>query len=442
MQSSTMKVPIPEADDVSQEAGTKLAAYLNPLLVLLDKRLDARLVRTLAATVVNIIRHRNRPLSLLLTELGELLIDGAHAPAGGKRLWRLLRSPKWVASLIRDWLLDKADGAVEAAIAQDGVAFLAVDGSGIEKPTARKLEGLTKVRSAHAALLLRASGGPPPKRPVMVPGFHWVAAVVTGFTGSLTLARLHWYSPNAPDQEAQKQREAEASVILPLIRRWGRKVICLLDRGFDGYNFLGELLAASARLIVRWRRDFELIGPTGEQQRASQLTRRVRSQWKVEVYDARRKQWLKLGLAAIPVRLPGCAVALWLVVARRKGKGSWWFLTTEDASTETGAIFVLRGYARRWQVEWAFLQSKSELGMASIRVRLWEYREKLWVIAELVHAFLLHLLVLDAGLLVRLLRWCHRTGTCWAKVIAPVSRLRHALANLWQTHAPTLAWST
>lgn len=446
MKSSTTELPMPEgvipdAVGLSQEAGARLAAYLGPLLALLDCKLDARLVRTLAATVVNIVRHRDRALSLLMTELGELLIDGAHAPAGVKRLWRLLHSARWTANAIHDWLAADADRAVERALDEGGTAFLALDGSGIEKPTARKMEGLTKVRSATASLLQRANGGPPPKRPVLVPGFGWVAAVVTGVTGGLTLARLHWYSPTAPGEQAQKQREAEWAVLGPLLQRWGRKVVCLLDRGFDSHPFLGELLARTARFVVRWRGDFNLVGADGQEIATGRLSQRVRSQWQIEVYDARRQQWLRVGLTSLAVRLPGCAVALWLVVARRKGRKTWWFLTTEDAANQAGAIWVVRAYARRWQVEWAFRYGKTELGMASIRVRLWEYREKLWAIAELVHAFLLQMLVLDAELIPRLLRWCHRTGRRWAKVIAPLYRLRHALANLWQDHPPTLAWS-
>lgn len=441
MQRNTIQQPIPEAADLRREVAAQLAVYLGPLLTLLDRRLDARLVATFAATVVNIVRHRDRALSLLLTELGELLTDGAHAPAGVKRLWRLMRSLKWNADLVSEWVLTDADRAVEAATARDGVAFLALDGSAIEKPTARKMEGLTKVRSADAALLWRALGGPPLKRPVLVPGFGWVGAVVTGLSGGLTLARLHWYSPHAPGDQAERQREAEWTVLRPLLKRWGRQVACLLDRGFDSHSFLGTLLTEGARFVVRWRSDFGLIGPDGTEDGAGQLTRRVRSKWSLESFDGRRRQWMKLGVAALPVLLPGSPVLLWLVVVRRRGKTSWWFLTTEDASTQAGALWVVQAYARRWQVEWAFRHGKTELGLASIRVRLWEYRQKLWAIAELVHAFLLHLLMLDDSLVSRLLRWCHRTGRCWAKVIAPFYRLRHALANLWQDHPPTLAWS-
>jgi hypothetical protein len=87
-----------------------------------------------------------------------------------------------------------------------------------------------------------------------------------------------------------------------------------------------------------------------------------------------------------------------LVVACREGKSqTLWLVTTEDASTEKGAAFVVQAYTRRWQVEWAFRCGKCELGVASVRVESWAYREKLWRIAELVHAFLLSLLALGVS---------------------------------------------
>lgn len=38
-----------------------------------------------------------------------------------------------------------------------------------------------------------------------------------GFPGSLTLARLHWYAPTAPADQAEQHREAEANVLVPLL---------------------------------------------------------------------------------------------------------------------------------------------------------------------------------------------------------------------------------
>jgi hypothetical protein len=432
---------MPEATQVSQEMARCLSLFLAPLLSELDARLDVRLVRTFAATLVNLVRRRDGTLSLLLTELGEALLDGARAPAGVKRLWRLLHSPNWQPEQIDTWLAEQASQAVEGARARDGVAFAVLDDSEVEKPAARRWEGLSKVRSSRARRLQRAGGGPPPARPTLVPGFGWVAVVVTGLKGSLTLARWHWFSPKAFAPE--RRGEAERRTVLPFVLLWAEQVIWLVDRGFGNATFLGEVFAR-VRFVARWRPAYLLVQQTsGEVAKASGLSRKVRSRWTRQVRDPWTKQTWTVGIASIPVSLPGDARELWLVVARRKGKSqTLWLLTTEDASTEHGATFVVQAYTRRWQVEWAIRFQKSGLGISSVRVESWTYREKLWRIAALVHAFLLHLLVvLDPDARARLLRWCHRTGQRYREAIAPLYRLRHALANLWTAHPPTLACS-
>lgn len=443
MQHTAPPREIPAAAGLSRDLADHLTRFVGSLLVRLDRQLDRRLVQTFGNVLVGILKRRERTLNLLLTDIGEVLTDGAHAPAGVKRIARLIHSPKWAADLVDTWLLEEADQAVATAIERDGVAFLVEDGSEIEKPTARKLEGLTKVRSAVAALLQRASGGPPPTRPTVVPGFGWTAAVVTGLTGSLTLARLHWYSPTAPGGAAERQRQAETGILRPLVERWRERVVVLLDQGFAGSPIPTLLRELNGRFILRWRRDYHLVDVrTGEDLAASALTRRVRSQYHTTVYDPRRKERLALGVAAVPVRLPGGSEPFWLVVARRKRGGTLWFLTTEDASSEAGALFVVQGYSRRWQVEWAFRFGKSDLGMASIRVRKWAARLKLWAIAAVAHAFLLWLLCLDDGGWCRaVLRWCHRTGARAASPTAPLYRLHHGLTNLWNAHWPSLARS-
>jgi hypothetical protein len=73
-------------------------------LLLLDEVLDKRLVRTFVQCLVAIIRFRNNPQALWLSELGSYLdgYDGysSSAAAGTKRVGKLLRSVKWTVGLI------------------------------------------------------------------------------------------------------------------------------------------------------------------------------------------------------------------------------------------------------------------------------------------------------------------------------------------------------
>ncbi len=447
MKPSTSDPLVPEANELSAEMASHLSAFLGPFLVLLDSRLDVRLVRTFAATIVNLVRQRERTLSLVLTELGEKLTSGPHAPAGVKRLWRLLHSANWQPGLVDTWLIDQANATIERSRQRDGVALAVLDDSVIEKPASRKLDGLTKVRSAQASRLQRACGGPPPPRPTVVPGFGWVAVVATGLSGTFSLARLHWYSPKAPEG-AERQGEAQRSIVLPFLLLWADRVLWLVDRGFANSPFLGEAFAR-VRYVARWRRDYQLrLRPSGKLAKASALSQYLRSRWTRQVHNPVSKQTWTMGIVSLPVTLPEDERPLWLVVARRKrnngGKTkaqTLWLLTTEQADDEKSATFILQVYARRWQVEWALRFEKSDLGVQSVRVESCLYREKLWRLAELVHAFLLSLLMLlSPEALARLLHWCHRTGRRAREAIAPIYRLHHALANLWKESPPTIAW--
>jgi hypothetical protein len=224
MNPTMARIPIPEPEALGQEMAGQLLGFLALLLVQLDARLDVRLVRTFVGAIAGVVRQRERSLSLLLTELGERLTDGAHAPAGVKRLWRLRHRPRWEPGVIDTWLVDQATAAVARAQARDGVAFAVLDDSVVEKPAARLLDGLSKQRSAVARRLPRASGGPPPPIPTHGPGFGWVARIGTGRSGSLTLARMHWFSPTVAEG-AERQRDAERTTVLPFLMMGAQQVI-------------------------------------------------------------------------------------------------------------------------------------------------------------------------------------------------------------------------
>ena len=141
---------------VSQELAQQLELFLLPLLVALDRLLDKRLVRTFVQCCVAILRFRNHKYGLLLSELG-LYLDGVRglsttAPAGTKRLGNVIRSVKWTVASIDQFLLNEADKEVKRLKAQGKRALCLWDGSVLEKPESRALEGLCPVTSSKATL--------------------------------------------------------------------------------------------------------------------------------------------------------------------------------------------------------------------------------------------------------------------------------------------------
>src|SRR5947207_14783333 len=108
MDDAALATGLQASPQVAHALRQRLTAFLAPLLVPLDVALDRRLVRTFAASIDAMIRWRNRAHGLLLSELGGYLLTPEHAPAGTKRLSNLLRSPKWSAHLIAQFLWAQA----------------------------------------------------------------------------------------------------------------------------------------------------------------------------------------------------------------------------------------------------------------------------------------------------------------------------------------------
>ena len=111
-------VPPYHAADMAQGLYAALAGFLAPLLMELDARIEKRLVRTFLQTVTVILTFRDRVNGLLLSEMGGYLDTPDKAPAGTKRLSRLLHCAKWSAELIRQFLWQRATRRVYAW--QDG----------------------------------------------------------------------------------------------------------------------------------------------------------------------------------------------------------------------------------------------------------------------------------------------------------------------------------
>jgi hypothetical protein len=101
----------------SQHLLKLLEAYFVPFLRQRDSILEKRLVRTLLHCLVAIIRCRNNPHVLWLSELGSYLSgydgDACSGAAGTKRVGKLLRSVTWTGEQIDRFFLEKADEEVE-----------------------------------------------------------------------------------------------------------------------------------------------------------------------------------------------------------------------------------------------------------------------------------------------------------------------------------------
>src|SRR5688500_7250590 len=195
------------AEVAAKRLSQQLASFLAPLLRTLDQRLDRRLVSTFLATLIAIVQWRNRAHGLLLSELGAYLLTPEHAPAGTKRLSNLLRSPRWNATLLADWLWQQAEARVQALRANGQEPLLVWDGSVLEKSETVKNPDLCAVRSSKARRLKRIRPGffnPPGGRPICVPGLNWLGLLILGRSGAPTVAAMRWWTKRGDRASAQQ----------------------------------------------------------------------------------------------------------------------------------------------------------------------------------------------------------------------------------------------
>jgi len=240
----------------------QLHDFFAPLLQQLDRKLDARLVRTFLGTLAAILSFRHPKKALLLSELGTTLLDPAHAPAGVKRFQNLLASPKWHVPLLQRYLWQAAAARVEALRAAGETPLLVWDESVLEKPESRTTEGLGVVRSSKAKRLLDSRRGNAKLHrgaPVFVPGWHWLALLVLGERGPVSRVTMRWWAQrlavNPPPENpvwTRALREVQRGLLRRCARTWGNQVVHVWDRGSAGGPWLGEVLRHGLRFVLRW----------------------------------------------------------------------------------------------------------------------------------------------------------------------------------------------
>lgn len=426
-----------EPGERSQQYGGKFARFLDPLLRDLHATVDKRPLRTLVQTVEAILVFRDQSHGLLLSELGGYLDQLGEGGGGTKRLGTLIHHSKWKAQQIEEFLFERADQQLEQWETQGEEGLLIWDATVLEKPESLKGEGLCAVRSSKAARLTHVKKGyyHPPSAPIFVPGLHGIGLLLAGravHQGPPMLAALRWWTSRGPLASYEKD---ESCKLLRLVSaRWGSRLIHVFDRGYCGRPWLGALRGFRSRFILRWKTNYHLVDEAGEKRAAWKIARGKTGLAPRTIYDAVRHCNVAGSVLFFPVTHPDFPDwPLTLVVVRRKGGPPWYLLTNEVVNTAEDAWKVVLAYARRWRIEMAFRNLKSELAIQSLRVYDWEGRLKLLGLLTLAYAFLMDLM----GEEHRTARdWlidyaCHRSGEHLRQVEIPFTRLRLALSKLW-----------
>lgn len=433
-----------EEATTSQEILHLLEAFLAPLVYALDQLLDKRLVETLVQSCVAIIRFRSNKQALWLSELGSYLIGKAgqskNAPAGTKRIGKLIRSLKWGIGAIDRFLLDEAEKTVTQLKTEGKRIMCLWDESVWEKPESAKLEGLCGVVSSKAKRLQRWKKGItfnfPLKKAITVTGMEWTAALITGMDGVVKVAVMSWWTRRG--EEATGLREQQEKLLRRVVRQWGNQLLHIFDQGASSGPWLRVLEELRVSFVIRWNKRHEFIDVAGVRKKLWEIGRGKKYRAHKEIRDLSTGQKMPCDIWWASVRHEASQQQLFLVKVRVKA-GVMYLVTNQRIKTEEQAWEIVFAYRRRWQIELAFRYNKSELAMESPRVSKLEYRLKLLGIVTLVYAFLLELIFAEHRELVEhILRLkCHRTGSRCRESLVPLYRLRWAISRLWDDARPS-----
>jgi transposase len=432
-----------EEAGASQEMLQLLETFLAPLLYMLDRLLDKRLVETLVQSCVAIIRFRSYKQALWLSELGAYLPGKAgqsrQGPAGTKRLGNLIRSLKWSICSIDHFLLEEADKVVMKLKQERKRILCTWDESSWEKPESEKLEGLCGVVSSKAKRLQRWTKGVtfnfPPKKAITVTGMEWTGALITGMEGVVKVAIMSWWTTKG--DYATKLREHQEKLLRQVVRQWGDVLLHIFDQGASSGPFLQVLEEFRVKFVIRWKKGHEFSDATGVKKKLWKIGQGKKYFAHKMINDLCTGEKMPCDIWWAPVRHEASEQQLYLVKARVK-KGVMYIVTNMTVRTEEQAWEIVFAYRRRWQIELTFRYNKSELAMESPRVYGMENRLKLLGIVTLVYAFLLELIFSDHRELVeQILRLkCHRTGSRCSEALVPLYRLRWAISRLWDDCRP------
>jgi len=150
---------------------------------------------------------------------------------------------------------------------------------------------------------------------------------------------------------------------------WADSVVHVFDRGYASSPWLGALRGFKARFILRWKTNYHLVNASSVKQAAWKIARGKPGLAPRTIYDAVHHCNVQGSVLFFKVTHPDFPDwPLTLVVGRRKGTTPWYLLTNEEVNTAEDAWQVVMAYARRWQVEMAFRNLKSEMAIQSLRV--------------------------------------------------------------------------
>lgn len=406
--------------------------YLSTLQKDLSKKIDARYVRTFYNLFIAILMFRNRPMGLLLSELGGFIAGFCSAPAGTKRISHLLGCKKWTYQFVDDFFFNRGKQRIEDLNACSKRPLLLWDDSRIEKSESSFLEGLCTVFSSKAQRLTRIRPGffNPPEKRICTTGYKWTGVMLSALGEVPSVFNMTWWTTKGKD------KEHGTNIVYRMLKKLQKEIgsigLNVFDRGYANANMLEWLIEFEQNYLIRWVSNHQFLNEQGQLKKIHHIARSYKGKSSKRVKDKERKKLKTISIAWAAVRHPEFPDnQLYLIIVRDKNNNNRpvYLISSLPIKDSATAWEMCFSYIHRWEIEQSFRCCKSELGMESPRLWFFDRTLKLLAIVSLVYDFLLRILCNWKAWTKQLFStWCHRTGNRYRKAAIPIYRLRAAIS--------------
>jgi hypothetical protein len=250
---------------------------------------------------------------------------------------------------------------------------LALDLSDVRKEYAQKMENLATVRDGSTGELHKG---------------YWLCDVTGAEVNGSEIVPLYQklYSAEAKDFTSEN---AEVLAAVDLIRKHtlGRG-IWTIDRGGDRKKLLEPLLDRGERFVIRSTGKRTVIDRRKLQGSVAEVAGRCRLRHRariIKIQDGKEKVY-DLRYGAEPIRLPGRAEQLWLVVIDGFGEAPL-MLLTNGAKDSQSLWWIVQIYLTRWKIEETFRFIKQSYNLEDIRVMKYQRLKNLVILVTAVAYF-------------------------------------------------------
>jgi hypothetical protein len=317
--------------------------------------------KNVVSIVWAILRERGVQVTVFARALEEKI-----AP---KKTWERLRRTIGKSGLGKA-LLEVQRNANRSRIRE--MRYCIVDLSDIQKPYARKMEGLSRVRDGST----KEIGD----------GYWWLNVVMVDTLGIVPVySELYSLDQEGKEQASENKKLLEAMEWVHVVHPGARMV---LDRGGDRGTLYEWFLREKVPFIVRGQetRSVGLHADSEKTTNIKEVAARIKTNRR---YEAGNGEVFRVGCRRI--YLDGAA--LWLVASRREKEPDAlsWYLTNMEENRKQVMDTVMEGYGYRWKVEEYHRQIKQDYSLESMCLREYEALKNLTVLVVMAAAFVMRL---------------------------------------------------